>query len=138
MIKRDNVRLWLGALVAPAIPMIVIATLYWMNTGNGTWFLLFFTFGYFFTFLFGLPVMGFLIKKKRFLSCLVGGGITSVLPIILLAMFSIFSKNTIFNVEMIKGVGVLFVSGCVGGALFWVIAFSERRKPISAFRDGPQ
>lgn len=125
MMTRDNVRLWLGALVAPTIPILGIAMWYWINTGNSTWFLLFFTLGYFFTFLFGLPIMGLLIQKKKFLNCMIGGGVTSLSPIIFLAIFSIFSKNTIFNVETIEGIGLLFVAGCVGGAIFWVIAFSD-------------
>jgi hypothetical protein len=124
MMTRDNARLWLGALIAPVIPITVVATWYWINTGNRIWFPLLFTFGYIFTFVFGLPIMGILIARKKFFSCLVGGGAASVLPVILLAMFSIFSENTIFNSEMIEGGGVLFISGCAGGALFWLIAFS--------------
>lgn len=131
--KRNNLfRLILAMVVSPMVPILALAGVYWMETGNRAWFFIFGLFGYLFFFLIGLPLAGILISKRTILSCTVGGGVTSIAPILLLSIFSIFSENKIFTLEVIGNLGLLFLIGCVGGMLFWGIAFAgAQRKSAS-------
>lgn len=124
MKKNDRIRLVLAMVISPMVPILAISGTYWMETGSRVWFPVFAVFGYLFFALIGLPVAGALIHKKRVLSCAVAGGVTSIAPILLLSVFSIFSGNKIFTLEVMGNLALLFLVGCVGGMLFWLIAFS--------------
>lgn len=123
--KRNKLfRLVLAMIISPMVPILALSSVYWMETGNTSWFYIFTVSGYLFFLLIGLPLVGMLIKKRTMLSCAGGGGVVSIAPILLLSMFSIFSGNKIFTLEVMGNLGLLFLIGSVGGLLFWVIAFA--------------
>lgn len=122
--KREWFRLILAIMVSPSIPMSAIATTMWQASGSTSWFQLVFMFGYLFFFLFGLPVVGVLLKKRTVLSWVIGGGCVTVTPMLLLSLFSIASSNNIFDGRTLLDLLLLFVAGCIGGVIFWVFAFA--------------
>jgi hypothetical protein len=75
-------------------------------------------------FLFGLPVVGMLLKTRSVLSCCLGGGAVAVTPILLLGLFSAASSNNVFGGNVLFDLMLLFAAGAIGGAVFWGIAFS--------------
>ncbi|MBC3916002.1 hypothetical protein H8L32_00765 [Undibacterium sp. CY18W] len=68
-------------------------------------------------FLLGLPIAGILIKKKTLLRAMLGGACAAIAPIFLLDLLSLFSAGDISLYAL------LFITGSIGGALFWLIAF---------------
>ena len=121
--KREWTRLILAALIAPAVPLLGLSTTLWQSSGSKAWFPLVFIFGYCFFFLFGLPVIGMLLKKRTIFRCSIGGGSVTIAPILLLSLFSLSSTNQTFQGDMLFHLLLLFIAGAVGGILFWVLAF---------------
>jgi hypothetical protein len=121
--KREWLRLMLASVIAPSVPILALSI---MSYGRVVPFLL--LLGYLSFFLIGLPIVGILLKKKAFLSCVIGGGCAAITPIFLLNALSFFAANHFFTLENLFGYGSLFIEGCVGGALFWLIAFAERKR----------
>ena len=132
--KPELFRVILAGVISPTVPILALSIAYWNGTGSKAWFPIFFIFGYFFFFLIGLPIVGILLNKRTVLSCAIGGGCVSIAPILLLDLFSLFSKNNIFTFEMVLNLGLLFIAGCVGGALFWLIAFSKKTSRVSELK----
>lgn len=128
--NHEKVRLVLAIIISPVVPILALSIAYWVGTGSKAWFPIFFLFGYIFFFLIGLPVVGILLRKKTILNFAIGGGCTSVAPILLLNLFSLFSGNKILTAETLVSLGALFIAGVFGGMLFWVIAFAEIKSKI--------
>jgi hypothetical protein len=127
--KRNNwFRFLLAMVVAPLVPILTLASVYWLETGSRAWFGVFLLFGYLFFLVLGLPIAGVLISKRTILSCAIGGGVTSIAPVLLLSVFSIFSGNKIFTLETVGSLALLFVVGSIGGAVFWLLAFAPGRR----------
>ena len=122
--KLEWVRLVLATIVSPSLPMFALAFTMWQVSGSKAWFPLVFIFGYLFFCLFGLPVIGILIKKRTLKSCAIAGGVVTVLPILLLSVFSLSSSNSVYGGRMLLDLLVLFTTGILGGLLFWTIAFA--------------
>lgn len=131
MSKPELFRLVLAGAVSPIVPILALSIAYWNGTGSKAWFPIFFIFGYGFFFLFGLPAMAILLSKRTLLLCAIGGGCVSIAPILLLDLFSLFSTNRVFTPEILLNLGLLFIAGCVGGALFWAIAFAKKTSRAS-------
>ena len=121
--KCEWFRLVLAMVISPSIPMLILAMTMWRASGSVNWFPFVFVFGYLFFFLLGLPVAGMLLKKRAVLSCVLAGGIVTIAPILLLSLFSSFSANNVFGGSMLLDLMLLFMAGCLGGAVFWGIAF---------------
>ena len=116
-------RLVLAGAIAPCVPILTMATMYWRISGSANWFPVMFVVGYLCFFLFGLPTIGILLKKRTLPSCLLGGGVAAIAPMLLLDLFSLPVPANVFNVQNLIGHSILFATGCVGGALFWLIGF---------------
>ena len=125
--KREWFRLVLAIVVSPSIPMSAIAATMWQASGSTSWFGLVFMFGYLFFFLFGLPVVGVLLKKGTVLNCVIGGGCVTVTPMLLLSLFSIASSNNLFAGRSLLGWPLLLVAGCIGGVIFWAFGFARNK-----------
>jgi hypothetical protein len=121
--KREWLRLILASIIAPSVPILALSI---MSYGRVVSFLL--LLGYLSFFLIGLPIIAILLVKKNFLSCVIAGGCTAITPIFLLNMLSFFAANYFFTLQNLFGYGTLFIEGCVGGALFWLIAFAEKKR----------
>jgi hypothetical protein len=131
--KRNSwLRLTLAMIISPLVPVLALSAIYWIGTGDPAWIWLFATFGYLFFLVIGVPVAGVLVNAKTVSSCAVGGGFTAVAPVLLLSTLSVLSGNKIFTLEMIASLGLLFMIGCVGGFLFWCIAFAPLRRRSSS------
>jgi hypothetical protein len=122
--KFEWFRLILAMVISPSVPMTALATTMWQASGSKAWFPLVFLFGYLFFCLFGLPVIGILIKKRTVMSCIVGGGVVTIVPILLLSVFSFSSSNSVLGDRMLFDLMILFMTGSLGGLLFWVVAFA--------------
>lgn len=127
--NNERYRLILAIAISPSVPILVFATLNWRSSGSAAWFPILFVLGYLCFFLFGLPVVGILIKKKTLVSSMLGGGCAAVAPVFLLSLLTLFSSGNFLSSENLFGFVLLFVSGCLGGALFWAIAFFNINKP---------
>ncbi|MEN9865030.1 MAG: hypothetical protein RL748_620 [Pseudomonadota bacterium] len=79
-------------------------------------------------FLIGFPVMGVLITARTVRGCAIGGGMTTILPVLLLSIFSLTSGNKIFSIGAMAWLLGLFLLGCLGGLLFYLIAFRGARQ----------
>lgn len=121
--KHEWLRQILASAISPSIPILALSII-----SYGRVVPLLFIFGYLSFFFVGLPIVGMLLKKKAFWGCVVGGGCASIIPILLLNSLSLFATNHIFTLENLFGYGSLFIEGCVGGALFWLIAFAGWKK----------
>ena len=121
---REWFRLILAMAIAPSIPILALAMTMWHGSGSANWFPFVFLFGYLFFFLFGLPVIGVLLKKRTLPSCALGGGSVTIAPILLLSLFSISSTNHPFGGNMLFDLALLFMAGVIGGVAFWCIAFA--------------
>jgi len=122
MNRCEILRLVFAIIISPLVPIIGFCVAMWANNGSN-WFPITLLFGYLFFFLFGLPTIGILLKKRSAISCFVGGGSVTIAPILLLSLFSLPSSNGLFDGKMLFELGLLFVAGGVGGIVFWVIAF---------------
>jgi hypothetical protein len=121
-------RLILAAAISPSVPIFALATTLSRISGSEHWFPIVFLFGYLFFCLFGLPVIGILIKTPPLMSCLIGGGAVTILPILLLSLFSLPSANNVYGGRMLFDLLILFVAGGLGGILFWGVAFAGTKK----------
>lgn len=126
--KLSALRLIAAAIVSPSLPIGLLAYTYASQTGSNAWYPVLFFFGYLFFILFGIPVVGALTHSRNLFSCAIAGGIVTVAPIFLIGIFSIFSNNQIFTVDMVLNLILLFLAGCFGGILFWGIAFAGSNK----------
>lgn len=123
MSRRELFRLILAIAIAPSVPMLALSI---TNYGKA-WVPFILIFGYLSFFLIGLPIVGILLKKKNFWSCVIGGSCAAIIPVVLLNALSLFAINHIFTLENLYGYGSLFIEGGVGGALFWLIAFADKK-----------
>lgn len=73
-----------------------------------------------------------LIKKRTLKSCVIAGGIVTVLPILLLSVFSLSSSNNVYGGRMLLDLLILFMTGILGGLFFWVIAFAGTKNEPEA------
>lgn len=110
--------------IAPAVPILTLAFAYWKSTGDARWISIFFVFGYLFFLVLGIPVTAILMKNRRLLSCTLSGGFVTIAPIVLLSMLSMSSSTRSFSSEIWLNYLLLVFAGCIGGALFWLIAFA--------------
>ncbi len=122
--NQNWVRIVLAAIIAPAVPMAAFATVMWLSSGSVNWFPLVFIFGYLFFCVLGLPVMAILIERRTLKSCVVAGGTVTILPIVLLSLFSVPMMGSIYTFRMLFDLSILFGAGVLGGILFWIIAFA--------------
>ncbi|MFZ6756445.1 hypothetical protein ACO0K9_04435 [Undibacterium sp. Ji50W] len=122
MKNKERYRLILAIAISPSVPILTLATLNWQRSGSTAWFPILLVLGYACFFLLGLPIAGILIKKKTLLSAMLGGACASIAPIFLLDLLSLFSAG---NVSLYA---LLFITGSVGGALFWLIAFFDMQR----------
>jgi hypothetical protein len=128
--KIEWVRLTVAAVVSPVVPILALATTMWRVSGSKAWFPLIFTFGYLFFCLVGLPVIAILIRERALKSCLLAGGTVTVLPILLLSVFSLPFASRVYEGRMLLDLLILFITGILGGLLFWIIAFAgTKREP---------
>ena len=126
--KLNMLRLIIAAIVSPSLPIGLLAFTYASQTGSNAWYAILFLFGYLFFILLGLPVLGILIHSRKLSTCAIGGGTVTVAPVFLLGIFSIFSDNQVFTSETVLNLSLLFFAGCLGGAVFWLIAFAQVKK----------
>jgi hypothetical protein len=123
--NKINIYRLVGAiLIAPSIPIGLLAFYYVKNTGNSTWYPIFFLFGYLLFFLVGLPIFGTVIHTRKFSTHAIAGGVAAIAPILLLSLFSLFSSNRNIDPNMALDLVVLFLTGGLGGVVFWLIAFA--------------
>ena len=118
--RNDWIRLILASAVCPSIPMFILSL---MSFGKIV--PLVFIVGYFCFFIFGLPALAMVLRKKLFWKTVLAGGIVSMLPVFILNALSLFATTGLFNLQSLIGYGSLFLSGALGGGLFWLIAFSK-------------
>lgn len=114
------IRLLVASTVCPCIPMIALSL---MSFGKIV--PVIFIVGYFCFFIFGIPVIAMVISKKSIWKTILAGAIVSMLPVFLLNALTFFATTGIFTLQNLIGYGSLFLSGGVGGGLFWLIAFSK-------------
>lgn len=116
--------------VAPAVPIFALSFAYWIGTGNLRWFPIIFLFGYLSFIFFGVPVAAMLMlrKKRQLLNCIVAGGIVTIAPLLVLSALSMSINTQGFTNETWRNFLMLFLVGNLGGAVFWLIAFSKLRK----------
>lgn len=120
MNRLDWVRLVIASAISPSIPILVLSLMSYGKLAS-----LLFIFGYLSFFIFGLPAVAMMLAEKSFWKCVVAGGIVSILPIFILNALTLFATTGLFNLQSLIGYGSLFLSGGVGGAVFWLIAFSK-------------
>jgi hypothetical protein len=123
--KINTYRLVGAILIAPSIPISLLAFISAKNTGNSAWYPVLFLFGYLLFFLVGLPIFGTVIHMRKFSTHTIAGGLVAIVPVLLLSLFSLFSSNRIIDPNMALQSVVLFLIGCLGGVVFWLIAFAE-------------
>jgi hypothetical protein len=111
--------------ISPAVPLIAVSFAYWKGTDNAAWFPIVFLFGYIFFALLGIPVAVLLARKGRLLSCVIGGALLTLAPILLISALSM--SGSAFESETFASYVLLALSGGVGGALFWLIAFAGKK-----------
>jgi hypothetical protein len=128
--KLQVFRLVAAAIVSPSVPIGLLAFTYATQTGSNAWYPILFLFGYLFFIVIGLPVLGILIHSRNFYMCAIAGGAVSVAPIFLLGIFSIFSTNQVITQDVAFNLILLFLAGCVGGAVFWLLAFAGKNTDI--------
>lgn len=124
-------RLVLAMAISPAVPLLALSLAYWKGTGNTAWFAIFFVLGYLFFLVLGVPITAMLMKKRRLLSCALSGGIVTIAPIVLLKILSMSSSTGTFTGEALLSYLLLIAAGCLGGALFWLLAFSGDKPEAS-------
>lgn len=115
-------RLVLAALLAPAIPLLMIGL--WMGNGNTAGVGITLLTGYAFFALLGPPFVGALVHTRSLRSCIVAGAVVTVIPVLLLHALSF----TGLGGSDMGGLSVLVLAGALGGLLFWVIAFAGTRQ----------
>ena len=76
--KMNTFRLIAAAIVAPSVPIGLLAFTYATQTGSNAWYPVLFFFGYLFFILLGLPVLGILIHSRKMFTCAIAGGAVSV------------------------------------------------------------
>jgi hypothetical protein len=133
--KINLYRLVGAILIAPSIPIGLLAFFYVKNTGNSTWYPIFFLFGYLLFFLVGLPIFCTVIHTRKFSTHAIAGGAAAIAPILLLSLFSLFSSNRIIDPNIALDLVLLFLTGCLGGVVFWLIAFAGEGNPAENHRD---
>ena len=121
-------RLIIAVIVAPSLPIGLLAFTYASQTGSDAWYAILFLCGYLFFIFVGPPILGVLIHSRKLSTCAVSGGAVTVAPIFLLGIFSILSNNQVFTPEMLLNLLLLFFAGCLGGMVFWLIAFAQVKK----------
>lgn len=124
-------RLLTAMVVSPALPILSLATVYWLNTGSKAWFPILLVFGYLFFLVLGVPIAAILLKKRSLSHCVIGGGIAAAAPLVLLGFLSLFSAGSALTSQTLAVVGVVFLAGCVGGGVFWIIAFAGSQEAIA-------
>lgn len=124
--KLNTFRFIAAAIISPSVPIGLLAFIYANQTGSDSWYPILFLFGYLFFILIGLPVLGFVVFSRKLSTCVIAGGSVAIAPILLLSIFSIFSSNQIGNSNMALSLAALFLAGCSGGIVFWLIAFAEK------------
>lgn len=127
--KLNTLRFIAAAIISPSIPIGLLAFTYAYKTGSNAWYPILFLFGYLFFLLIGLPILGVAINSRKIFTCTMAGGGTAIAPIFLLSIFSIFSNNQIGTLDMAFNLAALFLSGCLGGFVFWLIAFAGELRP---------
>ena len=121
--RKEARRILFAAVIAPALPLAICSSIYWYNNGSSKWFIFFFLFGYIYFALVGVPAIGFLLKRRRFSSCLLTGGLVSIAPVLFVDSLTLFSRDHVFTFQYLLTLVVLFFLGCLGGSIFWYIAF---------------
>lgn len=130
--KFEWFRLITAALISPSVPILALATTLYETSGSEHWFPIVFVFGYLFFCLFGLPVIGILMRKRTLMSCLIGGGVVTLVPILLLSILSLSSSNNIYDGRMVFDMLALFLMGGLGGVVFWGIAFAGTKRDANS------
>ncbi len=117
----------LAMAISPSVPILAISFAYWWGTGSTAWFAIFFLFGYLFFIVIGIPVAAILVlqQKRQLLACVIAGGVVTVAPLLLLTMLSMSASVFNFTAETRGNYALLFLSGCLGGGLFWLIALGK-------------
>lgn len=128
--KRTILRMVLAMAIAPAVPILALALAYWKGTGDARWIPIFFVLGYLFFLVLGVPVTAMLMKTRRLLNCTLSGGVVTIAPIVLLSLMSMSSSTRGFSGETWLNYLLLTLAGCLGGALFWLIAFARSTAPL--------
>ena len=128
-------RLLVAMVVSPALPILSLATMYWLNTGSKAWFYLFLVFGYLFFLILGAPISAMLMKNRSLPRCLVGGGVAATAPVLALGFLSLFSRGSAITAQALVALIVVFLAGCLGGGLFWLIAFAGKQNDANG--EGP-
>ena len=122
--RRSVIRLVSAIVISPSVPITVLSVAYWKATGSTGWFAIVFLFGYLFYLLLGIPIAAFLVRKGRLLNCILAGGVATITPLLLLSALSLSVSQ--LTVKTLVSIILLFVAGCLGGLLFWLIAFAKR------------
>jgi hypothetical protein len=113
-------KLMFAMAVSPAVPMAWIA----MQTTGTLWAPFVYLWGYLTFILTGMPLAAFAYVRGTLLACVACGGFASILPLLLLASLSMFSTMHMTDRTVIDMLS-LFVAGGLGGAVFWLILFSQ-------------
>lgn len=132
--KRMMLRVALAMAISPSVPILALSLVYWKGTGSAAWFSIFFAFGYLFFLLFGIPVVAALLRGRKLLSCVIGGGAVTIAPILLLRALSLSFDITL---ETLMSYVLLVAAGGLGGAIFWLIAFAGSNKCDDPADDSP-
>jgi hypothetical protein len=120
-------RLIAAMAISPSVPITALSLAYWKGTGSSAWFAIFFGFGYLFFLLLGIPIAAIFLKKRRLLSCVIGGGVVTIAPLLLLRALSLSVSLHGFTLETLASYALLAAAGGLGGALFWLIAFANSK-----------
>ena len=126
--KRSMLRLMLAMVISPAVPILALSLAYWKGTGSTAWFPIFFLFGYLFFLALGVPVAAMLLKKRQLLNCVIAGGAVTIAPLFLLSMLSMATSTRGITLETLMSYALLAMAGCLGGAVFWLIAFAKSQR----------
>lgn len=132
IVNNKSLRLIVAGVVSPAIPMGALASIMWKTSGSSAWFPLVFLFGYLFFAIFGIPMIALIKDGIDFGRCAALGGAISILPILMLGIFSIGSNNAALSGRALFDLIVLFSVGGIGGAVFWLIAFAGLKKDTAS------
>lgn len=118
-------RLILAMVIAPVIVILLLSCLLFKEIR-----LFFLAYGYFVFLVFGVPVVAAISKKRKLVNCVFMGGVIAVAPILLIETlsFSIFGRmqDSRFFIDS----SIIFVTGCMGGGIFWIIAFMGVKESV--------
>jgi hypothetical protein len=97
-----------------------------LQTSGSLWSPFVYLWGYLAFAVTGVPLVAYAYVRRRFLTCVACGGVAAILPLLLLASLSMFSTLHATPRAVMDLLSIVAAGG-VGGAIFWLISFSEFR-----------